>query len=107
VGEQEIFEADTLDPVFILGRARELAATVFRRFVAERFEAFRTVTITVRFSGFTVSRSRTGKAPFTGEEQLQDEVRELLEPFFDVRENPKGKKIRLVGVRVEKLLATR
>ncbi len=108
VGEQETFEADTLDPVFILGRARELAATVFRRFVAERFEAFRTVSVTVRFSGFmTVTRSRTGKTPFTGEAQLQGEVRQLLEPFFDVRENPKGKKIRLIGVRVEKLLAAR
>jgi hypothetical protein len=28
----------------------------------------------------------------------------LLEPFFDARENPKQKKIRLIGVRVEKLL---
>ena len=37
-------------------------------------------------------------------EQLQAEVRQLLEPFFDARENPKGKKIRLIGVRVEKLL---
>jgi DNA polymerase IV (archaeal DinB-like DNA polymerase) len=108
VGEQETFEADTLDPVFILGRARELAETVFRRFVTERFEAFRTVTITVRFSGFlTVSRSRTGKAPFTSAEELHAEVRQLLEPFFDARENPKGRKIRLIGVRVEKLLATR
>jgi DNA polymerase IV (DinB-like DNA polymerase) len=107
VGEQETFETDSLDPAFILGRARELASTVFRRFVAERFEAFRTVTITVRFSGFmTVSRSRTGKAPFTGEAQLQAEVRSLLEPFFDARENPKGKKIRLIGVRVEKLVRT-
>jgi DNA polymerase IV (DinB-like DNA polymerase) len=108
VGEQETFEADTLDPVFVLGRARELAETVFRRFVTERFEAFRTVTITVRFSGFlTVSRSRTGKAPFTSAEELHAEVRQLLEPFFDARENPRGKKIRLIGVRVEKLLATR
>jgi hypothetical protein len=39
-------------------------------------------------------------------EQLQAEVRQLLEPFFDARENPKGKKIRLIGVRVEKLLRT-
>ena len=105
VGEQETFETDRLDPAFILGRARELASTVFRRCVAERFEAFRTVTITVRFSGFmTVSRSRTGKSPFTGEARLQAEVRSLLEPFFDARENPKGKKIRLIGVRVEKLV---
>ena len=108
VGEQETFEADTLDPDFVLGRARELADTVFRRFVAERFEAFRTVTITVRFSGFlTVSRSRTGKAPYTSAEHLHAEVRSLLEPFFDARENPKGKKIRLIGVRVEKLLGSR
>jgi len=107
VGEQETFETDSLDPAFVLGRAQELASTVFRRFVAERFGAFRTVTVTVRFSGFmTVSRSRTGKAPFTGEEQLQAEVHQLLEPFFDARENPKGKKIRLIGVRVEKLVPT-
>jgi len=107
VGEQETFETDSLDHAFVLGRAQELASTVFRRFVAERFEAFRTVTVTVRFSGFmTVSRSRTGKTPFTGEEQLQTEVRQLLEPFFDARENPKAKKIRLIGVRVEKLVST-
>ena len=105
VGEQETFETDSLDPGFVLGRARELAVTVFQRFVAERFQAFRTVTVTVRFSGFlTVSRSHTGKAPFTSTEELQAEVRQLLEPFFDTRENPKGKKIRLIGVRVEKLL---
>ena len=62
----------------------------------------------MRFSGFlTVSRSRTGKAPFTSAEELHAEVRQLLEPFFDARENPKSKKIRLIGVRVEKLLATR
>ena len=40
----------------------------------------------------------------TGEEELQGEARRLLEPFFDARENPKGKKIRLIGVRVEKLV---
>jgi len=77
---------------------------VFGRCVAGGFGAFRTVTVTVRFSGFmTVSRSRTGAAPFTTSEQLHAEVRSLLEPFFDARENPKGKKIRLIGVRVEKL----
>jgi DNA polymerase IV (DinB-like DNA polymerase) len=106
VGEQETFEADSLDPGFVLGRAQALAAEVFRRFTAEPFTAFRTVTVTVRFSGFmTVSRSRTGPAPFTSLEELSAEVRGLLEPFFDGRENPKGKKIRLIGVRVEKLVS--
>jgi hypothetical protein len=38
------------------------------------------------------------------ETALQAEVRRLLEPFFDARENPRGKKIRLIGVRVEKLV---
>jgi DNA polymerase IV (DinB-like DNA polymerase) len=105
VGEQETFEEDTLDSVFIFRRAQELASTVFRRFVAEGFAAFRTVTVTVRFTGFvTASRSRTGRIPLTTVEQMQGEVRRLLEPFFDARENPKGKKIRLIGVRVEKLL---
>jgi DNA polymerase IV (archaeal DinB-like DNA polymerase) len=105
VGEQETFEEDTLEPAFVLGRARALAGAVFRRFAAEGFAAFRTVTVTVRFTGFvTVSRSLTGKAPLTTEEQLHTEVRRLLEPFFDARENSRGRRIRLIGVRVEKLL---
>ena len=104
VGEQETFEEDTLDAGFILGRAQDLAAGVFRRLVTEGFAAFRTATVTVRFAGFvTMSRSRTGRGLLTSLEQLQTEVRQLLEPFFDARENPKGKKIRLIGVRVEKL----
>lgn len=105
VGEQETFEEDTLEPAFILGEARELAEEVFRRLKAEGFRAFRTVTVTVRFSDFvTMSRSRTVKTPLTSEEELQDVARQLLLPFFDSRENPRGKKIRLIGVRTEKLL---
>ncbi len=104
VGEQETFEVDSLDAAFVLDRARALGETVFARFVAAGFGAFRTVTVTVRFSGFmTVSRSKTGVAPFTTAEELHAEVRGLLEPFFDARENPKSKKLRLIGVRVEKL----
>ncbi len=103
--EQETFEEDTLDPAFVFERARLLAGEVYRRFVAEGLQAFRTVTATVRFAGFvTRSRSHTGHTPFRSEEELQGEMRRLLEPFFDARENPKGRKIRLIGVRVEKLL---
>jgi nucleotidyltransferase/DNA polymerase involved in DNA repair len=105
VGEQETFEEDTLDPAFVCERADLLTGEVHRRFVAEGFQAFRTVTVTVRFAGFvTRSRSHTGPTPFRSEADLQGEVRRLLEPFFDGRENPKGKKIRLIGVRVEKLV---
>jgi DNA polymerase IV (DinB-like DNA polymerase) len=105
VGVQETFEEDTIDSGFVFDRARLLAGEVYRRFVAEGFEAFRTVTVTVRFAGFvTRSRSHTGIPPFRSENELQGEVLRLLEPFFDARENPRGKKIRLIGVRVEKLL---
>jgi DNA polymerase IV (DinB-like DNA polymerase) len=105
VGEQETFDEDTLDPVLVLERAQRLAGEVYRRLVAEGFQAFRTVTVTVRFAGFvTRSRSHTGTPPFRREEELHGEVRRLLEPFFDARENPKGKRIRLIGVRVERLL---
>jgi DNA polymerase IV (DinB-like DNA polymerase) len=104
VGEQETFDADSLDPVFIQERAGNLARTVFRRLVADGFAGFRTVTVTVRFTGFvTVSRSRTARIALTGPDALQAEVRRLLEPFLDGPENPKGKTIRLIGVRVEKL----
>src|SRR5262249_39880096 len=81
VGEQETFEQDTLEPVFILERAHALAAEVHRRLVAEGFRASRTVTVTVRFTGFvTVSRSHTGQDPAAKVEQLQADVQRLLEP---------------------------
>jgi hypothetical protein len=105
VGEQETFEEDTLDPVFVCERARLLAGKVYRRLVAEGLQAFRTVTVTVRFAGFvTRSRSHTGTPPFRSEAELYSEVRRLIDRFFDATKNPKGKKIRLIGVRVEKLL---
>ena len=104
VGEQETFEEDSLDPAFVLTRARALVAEVHRRFAADGFAAFRTVTVTVRFTGFlTVSRAHTGPAEWRTVEELETVTTRLLEPFFDARENPKGKKIRLIGVRVEKL----
>ena len=44
------------------------------------------------------------RRPSRAPSELHGEVGGLLEPFFDARENPKGKKIRLIGVRVEKLV---
>lgn len=37
------------------------------------------------------------------QEVLEKEVAKLFTPFLDERENPDGKMIRLVGVRIEKL----
>ena len=105
VGEQETFEVDSLDPVFVLERACELARTVVSRLGRQGFRAFRTVTVTVRFENFlTFSRSHTSREALAGEEALRAEAERLLLPFFDDRENPRRRRLRLIGVRVEKLL---
>jgi DNA polymerase IV (DinB-like DNA polymerase) len=105
VGEQETFERDTLDAPYVLARTRALAAGVFERLRADGFFSFRTVSITVRFVNFvTLSRSRTANVPMATQGELESLARELLLPFFDARENPRARKIRLIGVRAEKLL---
>ena len=104
VGEQETFEIDTLDATFVLERARALARTVWSRLEAHGFRAFRTVTVTVRFENFiTFARSRTGREAWTSAEALGAEALELLRPFLDDRENPRHRKLRLIGIRAEKL----
>ena len=104
VGEQETFEVDTLDATFVLERAVALARTVWSRLESHGFRAFRTVTVTVRFENFiTFARSRTGREAWTSEEALCAAALELLLPFLDDRQNPRHPKIRLIGVRAEKL----
>ena len=106
IGEQETFERDTLNPNFLRERLRALSEGVHQRFLRTGFHSFRTVTITVRFHDFeTKTRSSTLKAPDAALETLHSEARRLLAPFLDRREeNPRGKPIRLLGVRVEKLI---
>lgn len=105
IGEQETFEADTLEAGFILERARVIAASVFERFSGSGFRMFRTVAVTVRFADFTThARSHTPCAALGTQRALDGEVLRLLLPFLDARENPGRKKVRLIGVRVEKLL---
>ena len=105
VGEQETFEVNTLDAAFITERVRALAGEVFARVGRQGFRAFRTVTVTVRFAHFrTVTRAHTTREAMTSEAALAAAAVELLQPFLDQRENPRGTKIRLIGVRAEKLL---
>jgi nucleotidyltransferase/DNA polymerase involved in DNA repair len=95
---------DTLDAAFVLERARALAHTVWSRPEGHGFRAFRTDTVTVRFENFmTFARSRTGREAWTSEEALCAEALELLVPFLDDRENPRHRKLRLIGVRAEEL----
>ncbi|MBI2640524.1 MAG: DNA polymerase IV [Candidatus Sungbacteria bacterium] len=105
IGEQETFSEDTLGPNFILERLSEICRRVLARMVQDEFAAFRTAVVTVRFADFeTKSRSRTLVQPARTFEALRFEALKLLMPFLDHRENPRGKRIRLIGVRVEKLV---
>ena len=104
VGEQETFEVNTLDAEFILERVRALAGEVFARLRRQGFRACRTVTITVRFAHFrTLTRAHTSREDVASEDALYGSAALLFAPFFDARENPRGTKIRLIGVRAEKL----
>ena len=88
----------------MLERARVLARTVWSRLEGHGFRALRTVTVTVRFENFiTFTRSRTGGEALTSEEAMGAAALELLRPFLDDRENPRHRKLRLIGVRAEKL----
>jgi DNA polymerase IV (DinB-like DNA polymerase) len=104
VGEQETFEEDTSDTKFLLDRISAISREVFQRFQEEGFKNFKTVAITVRFADFsTKSRAHTLPSPARNAEVLQFEAVKLFMPFLDSRENKNKKKIRLLGVRVEKL----
>ncbi len=105
IGEEETFQEDTREAAFVLDRATTLADYVFRRLREEGFASFRTVVVKVRFSDFTtLTRSHTAPKPLATVESLRGEMLRLFLPFLDQRENPQRKKIRLIGVRVEKLV---
>ena len=105
IGKQETYEQDTLDSVFLIGRIKELSGGVFKTLAKEEFR-FRTVSIIVRFSDFeTKTRAHTLEKPAADIKTLEHQALQLFLPFLDQRENPKKKKIRLLGVRVEKLLS--
>ena len=104
VGEQETFAEDTRDFGAALTVVRRMSEDIVRRLVRQGFSGFRTVVITVRFADFTtLSRSRTLPDVLLSSDALQFEAVKMLMPFFDGRENPDKKFIRLIGVRVEKL----
>ena len=104
VGEQETFAKDTRNVDLIIGRLMVMCEDILRRLLEEGFKGLRTVVITVRFADFeTKSRSHTQAHPINRLKALEAEAIRLILPFFDRRENPKLKLIRMIGVRVEKL----
>ena len=104
IGEQETFQTDTLESGPIFARLEELVDRVWKRFKESGFKSFKTITVTVRFEDFeTKTRAHTGKTAHKTRGAIKQEALKLILPFLDARENPKGKAIRLLGVRVEKL----
>jgi DNA polymerase IV (DinB-like DNA polymerase) len=110
LGEQETFEEDTRSPSVVTERLDAMATRVIEKLRKQEFTGFRTATLTVRFSDFeTTNRSRSIKNGILLDEGdqallvLKQHALSLLLPFFDQRENPRNKAIRLIGLRVEKL----
>jgi DNA polymerase IV (archaeal DinB-like DNA polymerase) len=111
LGEQETFEQDTRSLSVVTERLYAMAERIIDKLRGKDFSGFRTVTVTVRFADFqTSNRSRSFKSGITVNnndqalEALKQEALSLLLPFFDARENPRGKAIRLIGLRLEKLV---
>lgn len=104
IGEQETFEKDTINPGYINERLSKMASRIIRKMESGSFQSYRTITLTVRFFDFiTKNRSHTLENPAGGLVVLKREALKLLLPFFDSRENPNRKLIRLIGLRIEKL----
>ncbi len=104
IGEQETFEEDTLDSRIIFERLHALGEGVVARFNKDGFQNYRTVVLTVRFEDFsTFSSSHTLLEKTKSVEVLHREIMKLMMPYLDMRKNPRHKKIRLVGIRIEKL----
>lgn len=104
ISEQETFDEDTLDSLVLVEQLSQLGDGVFARLTQEGFDACRTVAITVRFADFTtVTRAHTFADPVRDVSVIRRELIKMLLPFLDHRENPRRQRIRLLGVRVEKL----
>lgn len=107
IGEQRTFQEDSLNLSYIIEELQHYANHVFKRFKESKFQAFKTISVTVRFADFTTfSSSKSFKTPLKKDniKQFHLESLKLLLPFLDKRKNPKLKKIRLIGVRIENLL---
>jgi DNA polymerase IV (archaeal DinB-like DNA polymerase) len=108
LGEQETFAQDTRTQSLVSERLDCMAERIMTKLQAKDFARFHTITVTVRFSDFqTSNRSRTIRDGIAVDEdalsKLRHQAAALLTPFFDERENPRGKAFRLIGLRVEKL----
>jgi len=103
IGQQNTFEQDTFNIVFLGDELSTYCAQVFERFKASGFTHFKTLGITVRFADFTTfTASKTFKQALGYQDlrTFQFEALKLLLPYLDRRKNPGGKLVRLLGVHI-------
>jgi len=104
IGEQATFQHDTLNFIYIGEVFENLCEGVWKRFLVSGFKKFKTVAVVVRFSDFETKTTAKTFKNFSGQKKdFKIIALKLLLPYIDHRKNPRRKKIRLVGVRLEKL----
>ena len=103
ISKEITFDKDSLDPAVLLPAFKEVITKIGENIKKEDI-VFKTVTVVVRFENFqTSTRGNTLDKPTGNVKVLETEVMKLILPFFDTRENPKRKRIRLIGVRISSL----
>jgi len=105
IGLHETFNNDISDMKFVFSVLENMARKIARRLKEQGFGTFRTVVLIVRFADFeTRTRSVTVKNVMCTEKELYLKAIKLALPFFERKENPNKKAIRMVGLRIEKLV---
>lgn len=105
IGMEKTFMHDVSSAGAAIENITSLVGDVFSQLVAEGWQGAKTVSIIVRWHDFTtISSAHTLSSPATSAAHVQAETLRLLMPFLDSRRNPQHKRIRLLGVRLEKLI---
>lgn len=103
LGREHTFGEDVRDPVMLLSTIRRLAEQVAQD-AREASVKFKNIELKVRFASFeTRTRRVTLRVSSQGTRAIENAVLRLFLPFLDRRENPQGRAIRLLGVRVAQL----
>ncbi|OHA49230.1 MAG: hypothetical protein A2682_01010 [Candidatus Terrybacteria bacterium RIFCSPHIGHO2_01_FULL_58_15] len=103
LGREHTFGEDARDPVILLATLRRLAEQVAQD-AREASVKFKNIELKVRFASFeTRTRRTTLRASSSSARAIENSALRLFLPFLDRRENPYGRAIRLLGVRVAQL----
>ncbi|NMX21156.1 DNA polymerase IV [ANME-1 cluster archaeon GoMg4] len=103
LSRETTFAVDTRDASILNNCVHELAEEVYNAIKKEGF-VFKTVGIKVKFDDFTIqTRAKTFRSFHYDLNTLTKTAKELMGVFIAEKGKEKGKKIRLVGVRVSQL----